>query len=200
MGKTIRESVGEEGSCHASSAIIRASCPASCSPAPTNPQPMATTVSSTALEVAELGPIEGRVGRPVRLRNRPGRGSRRRRRARLATRVPDRRCSRTTITSLWKVDDDATRKLMERYYDNYWKKNMGTLESLREAQLWMLQEGAKRGIVRVEDPNVNPPVTAVLLGRVCPVRRLALTTELLGVGQVGWLVSTVSWRRNCKRT
>ena len=53
---------------------------------------------------------------------------------------------RTTITSLWKVDDQATRKLMERFYDNYWKKNMGTLEALREAQLAMLRGDLARGL------------------------------------------------------
>jgi NADP-dependent 3-hydroxy acid dehydrogenase YdfG len=53
--------------------------------------------------------------------------------------------ARTTITSLWKVKDQATRDLMMRYYENFFKKNLGSLESLREAQLWMLQEGRVRG-------------------------------------------------------
>jgi CHAT domain-containing protein len=57
--------------------------------------------------------------------------------------------ARTTITSLWKVKDQATRDLMMRYYENFFKKNLGSLESLREAQLWMLQEGRDRGF----DPN-----------------------------------------------
>jgi CHAT domain-containing protein len=51
------------------------------------------------------------------------------------------------------VDDEATRKLMERFYDNYWRKNLGTLESLREAQLWLLTEGPTRGIVRMEETD-----------------------------------------------
>jgi CHAT domain-containing protein len=34
---------------------------------------------------------------------------------------------------------------MMRYYENFFKKNLGSLESLREAQLWMLQEGRVRG-------------------------------------------------------
>ena len=32
---------------------------------------------------------------------------------------------------------------MERFYDNLWDKEMGKLESLREAQLWMLREVGK---------------------------------------------------------
>jgi CHAT domain-containing protein len=68
--------------------------------------------------------------------------------------------ARTTITSLWKVDDLATKQLMERFYDNYWRKNLGTLEALREAQLFLLQEGVKRGMVRVEQPkDLTPPRT-----------------------------------------
>ena len=59
--------------------------------------------------------------------------------------------ARTTVTSLWKLDDTATRQLMERFYDNYWKKGRGTLESLREAQIWLLEEGPTRGIVRMKE-------------------------------------------------
>ena len=71
--------------------------------------------------------------------------------------------ARTTITSLWKVSDAATQKLMTRYYENYFQKNMGTLEALREAQLWMLKEGITRGVVRIDDnepakPTRSPPI------------------------------------------
>ncbi len=49
--------------------------------------------------------------------------------------------ARTTITSLWKVDDHATRIFMERFYDNLWERDLRRGEALREAQLWMLREG-----------------------------------------------------------
>lgn len=54
--------------------------------------------------------------------------------------------ARTVIASLWKVDDVATRDLMERFYDNLWNKDMGKLAALREAQLWMLREHGPRGL------------------------------------------------------
>jgi CHAT domain-containing protein/Tfp pilus assembly protein PilF len=48
--------------------------------------------------------------------------------------------ARTTISSLWKVDDAATRALMVEFYKNLWEKKLGKLEALRQAQLTMLRE------------------------------------------------------------
>ena len=47
--------------------------------------------------------------------------------------------ARTVISSLWKVGDDPTQELMERFYENLWLRKMGKLEALRQAQLWMLE-------------------------------------------------------------
>ena len=61
--------------------------------------------------------------------------------------------ARTVVASLWKVPDEATRDLMEHFYENHWEKNMGVLPALRAAQLTMLHEGRKRGIVRDDAPS-----------------------------------------------
>ena len=45
----------------------------------------------------------------------------------------------TVIATLWSVEDNTTQKLMERFYDNHWNKEMPTAEALREAQLWVLR-------------------------------------------------------------
>jgi CHAT domain-containing protein/tetratricopeptide (TPR) repeat protein len=56
----------------------------------------------------------------------------------------------TVVASLWSVPDQATKALMVRFYDNLWKKKMGKLEALREAQLWMLNHGAEQPEIRRE--------------------------------------------------
>ncbi|MEM7164224.1 MAG: CHAT domain-containing tetratricopeptide repeat protein [Planctomycetota bacterium] len=52
--------------------------------------------------------------------------------------------ARTVISSLWKVRDDSTRKLMLDFYDRHWNQALGKIDSLRGAQLEMLQQNRKR--------------------------------------------------------
>lgn len=56
--------------------------------------------------------------------------------------------AKTAVTSLWKVDDEATRVLMTRFYDNFFAKKMGRLDALVEAQKWLMNEGPKNGFTR----------------------------------------------------
>ena len=51
--------------------------------------------------------------------------------------------ARSTISTLWKVDDTATRKLMLRFYRNYWEHGMKPIEALRAAQLHLLRNPAE---------------------------------------------------------
>jgi CHAT domain-containing protein len=46
---------------------------------------------------------------------------------------------RSTVTSLWSVDDSATQTLMTEFYTNLWERRLGKLESLRQAQLALLE-------------------------------------------------------------
>jgi CHAT domain-containing protein len=46
---------------------------------------------------------------------------------------------KTTVTSLWSVDDAATSVLMERFYHHVWEKKLPKLEALRQAQLEVMR-------------------------------------------------------------
>ncbi len=48
--------------------------------------------------------------------------------------------AQTQVVSLWKIDDEATGQLMDRYYSEL-RRGMGRSEALRHAQLHLLRDG-----------------------------------------------------------
>jgi CHAT domain-containing protein len=61
--------------------------------------------------------------------------------------------ARSVVASLWKVPDIQTQNLMARFYENLWRKGLPPRAALRAAQLEMLREGYKRGLVPIEEPR-----------------------------------------------
>jgi CHAT domain-containing protein/tetratricopeptide (TPR) repeat protein len=49
--------------------------------------------------------------------------------------------ARTAITSLWKVDDAATRRLFEIFYTKLWKEKLGKADALWQAKMALRSEG-----------------------------------------------------------
>jgi CHAT domain-containing protein len=60
--------------------------------------------------------------------------------------------AQSTVATLWKVSDDASRSLMIDFYENLWEKKMSRVEALRQAQIKMLREGVHRGVAIDDEP------------------------------------------------
>ncbi len=66
--------------------------------------------------------------------------------------------AKTVISSLWKVDDQFTARLMAQFYENYWEKGMAKAEALHQAKLRMLKRN------RIDfDGNARPETWAAFV-------------------------------------
>jgi CHAT domain-containing protein/tetratricopeptide (TPR) repeat protein len=64
--------------------------------------------------------------------------------------------ARSTVATLWKVDDLVTRRIMERFYTGYLDEELSPLDALREAQLWALKHPDElRGVNDPDDSQAS---------------------------------------------
>jgi CHAT domain-containing protein len=65
--------------------------------------------------------------------------------------------ARNTIATLWKVNDAATKLIMQEFYKNYLTRQMPPAAAMRAAQLWALNHGAiVSGAIRGVEEEIDP--------------------------------------------
>ena len=52
--------------------------------------------------------------------------------------------TKTVVSSLWRVRDESTRKLMGELYRRMWEEGASPAQALRGAQLWLLAANRRR--------------------------------------------------------